>query len=64
MISPEINKFLNFRNKLIELLDNSFSVYVDEYDSSQLSGDSTEVADKVIELIKKYEEDNHEVQEM
>jgi len=64
LISPEINKFLNFRNKLIELLDNSFSVYVDEYDSSQLSGDSTEVADKVIELIKKYEEDNHEVQEM
>ena len=58
MISPEINKFLNFRNKLIELLDNSFSVYVDEYDSSQLSGDSTEVADKVIELIREYENEN------
>jgi len=58
LISPEINKFLNFRNKLIELLDNSFSVYVDEYDSSQLSGDSTEVADKVIELIREYENEN------
>ena len=40
------------------MLDNSFSVYVDEYDSSQLSGDSTEVADKVIELIREYENEN------
>ena len=56
MISPEVKKFLTFRNKLIELLDGSFSVCVDEYDSSYLSGDSKEVADRVIKLIEEYEE--------
>jgi hypothetical protein len=63
LISPEVKKFLNFRNKLIELLDNSFDVYIDENDSSCLSGDSKEVADRIIKLIEEYE-DNHEVQEM
>jgi len=64
LISPEIKKFLTFRNELISLIGGSFDVMIDEYDSYQLQGDPTEVADKVIELIKKYEEDNHEVQEM
>ena len=56
MISPEVKKFLTFRNKLIELLDGSFDVIIDDHDSCQLRGNPTFVADRVIDLIKEYEE--------
>ncbi|MDF2736177.1 MAG: hypothetical protein K0S93_33 [Nitrososphaeraceae archaeon] len=62
MISPEVKKFLAFRNELITLLDNSFSVMQDDYDSCYLEGDSTKVADKIISLIEKFDNDKyHEV---
>ena len=60
MFSPEVKKFLTFRSELITLLDNSFSVIQEDYDKCYLDGDPKIVADKIIDLIEKFEEEKDE----
>ena len=61
MITEEVKKFLSFRSKLITLLDDSFCVVQEDYDKCYLEGDTTQVADKIIGLVQKYEDKNVKV---
>lgn len=61
LITDEIKRFLEFREKLIRIIDGSYSIFVDEYDSTHVDIKPDRVADEIIDLIAKYEGKNEKV---